>query len=122
MALDRFVCFTNEIPTLSQLQCILEDYLGGIGKIDYQEHCWFISLPGAPSFPFKRIVAEPNLQASLNAERWFEVYVGSISQTKENGMGPNIDVITRSADELTNTIAQGFAKAIARYYQAEIDE
>lgn len=123
MGLDRFVLFKGEKPTLEQLRLILEDYLGGLGTIDYQDGCWFVSFPGKPSFPFKR--SHPDyayMGGGLNNERWFEVYIGSLDQEKGENMGPNVDIITRMQDELTNNIAAGFAKLLRRFYKAESDE
>jgi hypothetical protein len=45
-------------------------------------------------------------------ERWFEVWVGQDC----------IDVITRMMDEVTNNIAQGFAKLCARWWEGEIED
>jgi len=123
MGLDRFVLFQNEKPTLEELKLILEDYLGGLGNIDYQEGCWFVTFPGKPSFPFKR--SHPDhawAGASLHDERWFEVYVGSLDQEHGENMGPNVDIITRFQDELVGNIADGFAKLLRRFYKAKSDE
>lgn len=120
MGLDRFVLFKDEKPTLEQLKFILEDYLGDIGAtIDYQDSCWFVSFPGKPSFPFKR---SHSLSWEGNAERWFEVYVGSLDQLEGEAMGPNVDIITRLQDELINNIAEGFANLLQRCYRAKSDE
>lgn len=122
MALDRFVCFIDEIPTIEQLKFILEDYLSGLGEIDFSDdYCWCIALPGKPSFPFSRIY-KSSRHEMFAEERWFEIYIGSLNQENDEGMGPNVDVITRMADELTNTIAKGYAKLIARYFKAHLKE
>lgn len=125
MAIDYFVLFKHRQPIKSDLKMLLEDYLNGAGSIDYskeeEQGRWYVTLPGLPSFPFKRL--EPDLgarQEMLPDERWFEVYVGHIHQSPEDGMGPNIDVITRMADEYTNVVALGFAELVVRYYQAEL--
>lgn len=123
MGFDRFVLFDKEKPTLEELKLILEDYLGGLGAIDYQEGCWFVTFPGTPSFPFKR--SHPDyayMGAGLHSERWFEVYVGSLDQKPGEAMGPNVDVITRMQDELVGNIADGFAKLLRRFYKAKSDE
>ncbi len=123
MGLDRFVLFKDEKPTLEELKLILEDYLGGLGTIDYQEGCWFVTFPGKPSFPFKR--SHPDYAwagASLHDERWFEVHVCSLDQKPEENMGPNVDIITRFQDELVGNIADGFANLLRRFYKAKSDE
>ena len=137
MALDRFVNFKDKKPTVRQLKILLEDYLNGAGEIDYSkvnQKTLYVVLPGKPSFPFRRM--EPKLKAHQTLfdevkERWFEVCFVSLNQShqikkdKDSGekykIGPNIDVITRLADEYTNIVAAGFAELVARYYQAELD-
>jgi hypothetical protein len=124
MARDRFICFKKTIPTKDQLKMILEDYLGGLAVVEYDDmledgnnvkNYWFVKLPGKPSFPFAS-----KINPLCPADRWFEVYVGQLNQDKEVAYGPNIDVMTRGADELTNVIADGYANLIARYFDADI--
>jgi len=83
---------------------------------------WIITLPGQPSFPFKRICEVPdpfsNHFLCHQKKRWFEVYVGSLKDKKT----PGIDVITRMQDEFTNNIAEGYAKLVARYYEGRYDD
>ncbi len=135
MGLDRFVNFKDEVPTLEQLQLILEDYLNGAGEVDYQKACWYIVLAGKPSFPFRRVdklFASRQEIYDQHRQRWFEVFVGSLDREKEvhkdaytgeeYTLGPSIDVITRMGDDYTNDVARGFAKLIARYFKAELDE
>jgi len=110
VSVDRFVRFDKKKPTLDELKNILEDYIEGIGSISYSHNgsVWFVKLPGKPSFPFKRI--HPDMDNQVHEERWFEVWLGSLPD--------NIDVITRQADELTNVIAEGYAKIVARFFEA----
>lgn len=123
MGLDRYVIFKEEKPTLDQLKLILEDYLGGLGTIDYKEGCWFVNFPGKPSFPFKRSHPDHGWAgAGLHDERWFEVYVASLEQEPgEDSFGPCVDIITRFQDEIINNIAAGFATLLKRFYKATSD-
>lgn len=124
MARDTFVMFKEEVPTVEQLKYILEDYLNGSALIEYSSECrWIITLPGESSFAFKRICEfPPNMESGLyHKERWFEVYVGSLNQKRDCGMGPNVDIITRMADDLTNSVATGYAELLSRYFKAELD-
>lgn len=126
MALDRFVYFEKEVPTREQVTIILEDYLHGLGEIDRDDKDRvFVKIPGAYSSPFRRI----NERAARDQKvfgpggdledpgRWFEVFF----DLNDEG-GKNIDVITRMADEVTNVIAEGFAKLIARYFQGRLEQ
>ena len=118
MSLDRYVNFKTKKPTKEQLQMILEDYLGGIGEIECHSSRWFVALPGKPSFPFRRLDGLEDYQAMYSQAdgRYFEVYI-NLEPAADN---PNIDVLTRVADEFTNNVAQGFAELIARYFNAEL--
>jgi hypothetical protein len=51
-------------------------------------------------------------EAARESERWIEVYVGD----------DNIDVITRRCDDITNVIAEGFAKLCARHWQGRLEQ
>lgn len=116
MSLDRFVRFDKKKPTVDELKHILEDYIKDLGSISYSsnESVWFVKLPGKPSFPFKTIY--PEMGHQVHEERWFEVWVGALD------VANNIDVLTRQADELTNVIAEGYAKIVARFFEAEIEK
>ena len=114
MSVDRFVRFDKKKPTLDELKDILECYIEGLGSISYSSNdsVWFVKLPGKPSFPFKTIYPEMDSQA--HEERGFEVWVGAL-------IANNIDVVTRQADELTSAIADGYAKIVARFFEADLD-
>jgi len=116
MALDRFVYWNDQRPLIKELRGILEDYLGGIGKIEdisRRDHPWWtVTLPGKPTMPFRRISGYERRGEAVeeNKERWFEVFVDD----------KYVDVMTRQTDEFTNTVAQGFAELLARFYGASL--
>jgi hypothetical protein len=111
---DNFVRFHKVIPTRKQIKLILEDYLNELGDISYDKTTFYAVIPGRPKNPFEKLA---KLSPHPYSERWFEVYIGSLKDEQ-----PSIDVITRQADELTYNIALGFAKLLARYFQAKLDE
>ena len=112
MALDRFVYWKKLKPSQDDVYKALEDYLGDMGKIEYSDRA-YVTLPGTPTSPSHRQPDGPDWHRSkpymgLEA-RWFEVYYDKTY----------VDVITRSADELTNVIAEGFAEFCKRYWQGK---
>lgn len=116
MALDRFIRFKDNIPTVEQLKLIMEDYFNGLGTIDYShEKVWYISIPGKPSFPFKRIdPAFFDRDKNYQDERWIEFDYCTLESHK------SVDVMTRHADHLTNDLARGLAETIARYFSGTL--
>lgn len=114
MSLDNFVYFDKNVPTRKDINLILHDYLHQCADISYNKNTFYAVIPGRPKNPFERIA---KLSPHPYAERWFEVYIGSL---KDNP--PKIDILTRQADELTSNIAVGFARLMARYYQGKLDE
>lgn len=105
-------------PTKKQLHIAIEDYFRGIAtsvKDDRKQKRNYIILPGKPCNPTTRLLPSEfkYLSECMHKERWIEIYYGSISR--------NIDVITRSPDEITLSIARGFAKFCARYWQGKCD-
>jgi len=117
MALDRFVRWQKKKPTTQELRTVLEDYLGGIGKIENMgkkgNTWWSVTLPGKPTFPFRRLEGFENRGKAIDEikERWFEVYVDK----------KYVDVMTRHGDELTGNIAQGFAELLTRFWEAKLE-
>lgn len=104
MALDRFVYF-DRMPHMNAIQDNLDGYLFDFGaEVKWDKDRWFVTLPGKPEI-------DPRIGARLHDERWFEVWIGEDC----------VDVITRQTDELTNVIAEGFARRIARKLQGRKD-
>jgi len=114
MGLDRFVYWKKNKPTKAQLRTVLEDYLGGIGRVDLRKNWLLATLPGKASFPFRRIKGFEKHDPFVDhyKGRWFEVYVDSKS----------IDVITRQQDEFTSNVAKGFAELAARFWGGKHEE
>lgn len=87
---------------------ILEDYLGfTAAEIDGRRIT--ASIPGVPSFPFKRM---GHTHTFSQNERWIEVFYHDDC----------IDVITRLTDEFTNAVAEGFYALMLRYFQAATEK
>lgn len=121
MACDRFVWFERgQVPPKEDVGRVLEDYLGDfLVKNEWGGGRWNVQLVGSTSWPFRRLAeVEGTAQATFwnspeaKRDRWFEVYIGD----------DNIDVITRQSDEVTNNIADGFAKLLARFWQGRLDD
>ena len=120
MALDRFIYWNEEKPTLADVKLLLADFISGGGEVQADngdKEDWFnVLLPGKPQWPFKSILPSLSMSdpTSWPEERWFEVCCISIDS--------NIDVITRQADAYTNALAACFAKLVARYYKARYED
>ena len=120
MALDRFVRWQKETPESEVLRFIAEDFLDGIAKIEKSEdnNYFFISIPGIPSSPLKRVPKFKDLAhiKHINEiyadERWIEVYCHK----------NYVDVITRFTDPITSTIAKGLSEIYARTFNGIIED
>lgn len=115
MAIDRFVRWLVERPTMSLLRMTLEDYLGNaLFDLHIDGKRITARLIGKPSFPFRRHVGYKKMTAASEQreERFFEVYVEK----------DHIDVITRQTDEFTNVVAAGFAELCRRRWQGKAGE
>lgn len=116
MALDRFLYWREQRPTISELKRIIEDYLGDAleGKVEYVEFTsrFYMQLKGKISFPFKRLEDAP-AWPNEDRERAIEVFVHGRK---------GIDVITRQADEYTNVVAKGLWELLRRYYAAKTED
>jgi len=115
MALDRFVYWKEDkIPTRDQIQLALEDYVRDLAtEVKWDKDRFFVTLPGTCSHPLARLSDWSGVRAMAEEkrERWFEVYVAKDS----------IDVMTRQMDEVTNNIAEGFAKLCARWWEGKFE-
>lgn len=121
MSCDRFIYFKmGKVPPREDVGKVLEDYLGALltnnkwqpDRPPHKSGRWMAQLTGSKSWPFRRV--EPAAQCPWEpntTDRWIEVYIDT----------NNIDVITRSQDELVNNVADGFAKLVARYWQGKLD-
>lgn len=112
MAIDRFVRFEKgKAPSLKDVQLALEDFLGAVGTVEAVGNDLLMAkLVGEGTFPFKRL-GETDLLSNRSGQRCFTIQTGRRA----------IDVITRQQDELTNVLADGFAKLVARYWNGKYD-
>jgi hypothetical protein len=110
MAVDRLVYWQDSKPTDQQLLQVLEEFLGGAGRISgvtttggaRSRQWWTVKLPGRPSNPLRRVFAADGAEGLPNEERWFEVYVDERC----------VDVMTCLQDAFVNALAEKFADAI----------
>lgn len=124
MARDRFVQWGDSRPSREDILSVLGDYVRGLASdIEWQGDRYFVNFPGRLSFPFQRtgpateaLRAAWQEQSSTDSEdginRWFEVWLGDDC----------IDVITRGMDEITNVLADGFAKVCARGWNGKLTD
>lgn len=108
MASDRFIRWGEDRPTKEQIQFVLEDYFGSAAEVKWDKDRFYVTLPGKPSFPFRRIVPDMARAAETQDERWIEVWMNEDS----------LDVMTRMMDHYTNDLARGLTAVIANYWQA----
>jgi len=115
MAWDRFIHKCQKKPTKRVLRIAAEDYLGDLlQEIRWMGDRWIVTIKGERSHPFKRLV-DPKilfLDQEPKDGRWFEIWV----------KGKTVDIITRRQDELTNNIASGFARLVARFWEGKLEE
>jgi len=107
MALDRIIRFDKPFkpPTRMELTTLLADYFQGIGGASWDKDRFFVTLPGRPCYALGRLAKIPF--SELPEQRWIEVWKDRTS----------VDVITRTADDITNALAEGLAEIIARFWQ-----
>jgi hypothetical protein len=92
MALDRFIYFDEYQPKRRRVEPIVKAFFGEWpGKIEWNSDRFFIDIPGTPANSMHR------------QERFIEVWIGEKA----------IDVMTRQADYLVNSIARGLTCYIA---------
>ena len=116
MGRGRKVLYGEVVPTREQVGEALSRYLLGRpsgeaapgAAVEWREAqgCYVATLPGAPADAWPRPLAYPTSRARCNPneERWFEVWLLDPAQ---------MDIVARSADDITNAVADGFARACA---------
>lgn len=116
MALDRFVVWTDQVPTQAQVEQVLINFFGGAATIEWkpEQQRFYCTLPGKNTFPFKDLVpkdrsdrAQSKYEAPFDV-RFIEVFLGQDS----------LDIITRMQDEYTNAISQGLQSMFCRFWGA----
>lgn len=111
MALDRFIYWNKEKPTIDQVRQLLKDYISDAAKIEEKNDWFFITLPGNGCL---NQFIQAQSEAWTHNERWFEVCCIEIDN--------NIDIMTRQSDHFTNAVAECFAKSIAKFYHARYED
>jgi hypothetical protein len=101
----------------------MTDYVRGLSELVYWEKDrWFVDLPGSPSFAFQRVGPSTPTQRAAWLElahesngaprpRWIEVWPSKVC----------CYVMTREMDHITNVIADGLAKLLARAFGGTIE-
>jgi len=121
MASDRFIHFEAKRPTHEQVGWVIEDYLGVAAvSIVWHERSsrWVVLLPGTKSVACRRVAPESawaRCADDLSEEnRVIEVFF------TERGADEQLSVITRLQDEYTDTVADGLATLLARYWGGKV--
>lgn len=118
MSRDTWVMFEGEAPAIEVVQLVLEDYVRDLGNVrwDERQRVLYATLPGKPSDALRRVF--PNRQARHWGvdERWFEVSMVGVSDK------PVLSIATRSQDDITNAVAENFAKVAAACFQGRVVE
>lgn len=122
MATDRFVYWQKEQPSHEEFQHYLEDFVGllpgengqVLGTVEWKpdQRRWYILLAGKSSHPLQRISEAPIPAGIHRDERFIEIYWDK----------NYVDIIIRSADVLTRSIANGLQNHIANYWHAKKEE
>lgn len=112
MARDRFIHFEAAdshrvarglVDICGQYAC---EYFSTLATdIKWVDDRYIVTLPGICKFLGKR-------PTDYRRERWIEIWVGDYV----------IDVMTRTQDDITNDIADGFARRVARKFKGRLDE
>lgn len=101
MARDRFIRFEQRVPSRGEVEIAIRSYVEGLADHVYWDRDrFFVMVPGMAA------------RIDVPVRRWFEVYLGPTL----------IDVMTREMDDVTNAIADGFARLVARTYEGKLEE
>ena len=118
MAADIFIYFEKgRKPSKNDIKKTLEDYTDGLAtKVIWKTDRFFVRLPGLCRHPLVRVLPKSSPAGKSfeqePRERWIEVWMG------KDG---TVDVMTRQADALTNNIATGYAKIVAKYWDGRLE-
>lgn len=117
MAQDRFINFNERRPSRAETESVLRHFIGDAGVVvwDAEQSRFMIHLVGSGSFPFIEIAGVPEwsrTHAQYHPDgRWIEVMYTDTQ----------FDVLTRQQDEYTNAVADGIARAFARFWNGHVD-
>lgn len=119
MAYDRFITWpdNSQRPSPEEVEKALRRYIHLGGTVSKRDGSWLDAvLPGEPRYVFKDWADEEALKRGGNkgGERWFEVFVPT-------NLTSTYSIITRTADEFTNAVADGFASLVARRWDGKWD-
>jgi hypothetical protein len=115
MASDRLMCFAGKpVPGRDAVQVVIEDFLGGIGSIEWSGDRFIVTLPGKGTLALQRTSPVfAGVEGFCHEDgRWFEVWFGDDC----------IDVITRFQDDFTNALAKRFASIIAHWWEGKLED
>lgn len=119
MALDRFIYWnTDERPTQLDIQHICEDFLNGIGLVTWHKDRFICDITGPAQTCFNRVRPMWKRDVGLHPDKLRVIEVWQNNDPGEEC----VDVITRGADELTNSIAAGLAGVIAQAWDGRIEK
>lgn len=107
MAADRFVYWKERKPSREEVELVLTNFLGGIGKVEWKTGRFFMDIPGKSKDAMNGIeFVESVPEEVMRPNRWIEIYLTD----------DYIDIITRSQDHFTNSLADGLANLFATYW------
>lgn len=101
-------------PDIQVITEVLEDYLNGlyVEIVEHQPGFLSVCLKGYHTGMFKRHGGVTRRSGSVFDERYFEVWVHKKGMT----------VTTRMQDDVTNALAENFARRCAQRWDGELDE
>ena len=117
MSRDRFITWADnsQRPSFEEIEYALQRYIHQSGTVE-RVGCWLcVVLPGEPRFVFREEGdKEPFVQGGCKGgERSLEVF----AHPEET-----YSVLTRTADEFTNAVADGFASLVARHWEGKLED
>lgn len=123
MAADRFVYWSDTVPTKEQVWAVIKGYFGE-ADYDFRYPRSAISLPGHVSSPFRGI--DPSRDAAFDMmhlpgeKRRIEVFFHEAEPGNPN-VPACLDVITRNADRFTNDVADGLARVLCEAFDGTLE-
>jgi hypothetical protein len=100
MANDRFVTLLEKTVKKEKIEQVLIEFLGTGFPLKWDKDRWFIDVPGTPSHKFG------TLENIYREQRFIEVVPSQKSRIRD------VDILTRQADPLVSSIADGIVRYI----------
>lgn len=115
MAFDRFIYWTDLIPSKKDIELVLVNFFGDAAEVKWNKDRWFVTLKGETSVALKDVCkyAAEFHNELMSDTRWIEVWWSE---------GRCIDIITRMQDDYTNCLAEGLEAVIKRHWRAKNDD